>query len=84
MKLANRIQKKYPNAAERLRQRAEQYNRGIALAKEYEKQGRALIVAPDDTCGVDTLTKDREALKRFYEKGYQDVRAIKTFLNTKK
>lgn len=76
MKFAARIQKKYPKAAERLRQRAAQYNRGVALAKEYEMQGKALIIAPDNTCGVDTLTKDREALKRFYEKGYQDAQAI--------
>lgn len=79
-RLAGRIQKKYPLAAEKLRRRAEQYNRGVALAKKYEAQGRALIIAPDDTCGVDTLTKDREALKRLYEKGYEDARAIPPFL----
>lgn len=77
---ASRIQKKYPLAAERLRRRAEQYNRGVALAKAYEKQGKVLIIAPDDTCGVDTLTRDREALKQFYEKGYQDAKALETFL----
>lgn len=79
-KFARMIQRKYPLSADRLRHRAEQYNRGVAKAKEYEAQGRVLIVAPDDTCGVDTLTKDREALKRFYEKGYQDGQAILDFL----
>lgn len=77
---AGRIQKKYPMAAARLRSRASQYNRGVALAKEYEKSGKLLIVAPDDTCGVDTLTRDKTALKRFYEKGYQDARLIEAFL----
>ena len=77
---AKRIRKKYPNAAKRLEQRADQYNCGGALAEQYEAQGRVLILAPDDTCGVDTLTKDQEALKRFYEKGYQDARAIEGFL----
>ena len=28
--------------------------------------------APDDTCGADTLTKDREASRRLCEKGYAD------------
>lgn len=79
-KFARMIQRKYPLSADRLRHRAEQYNRGVAKAKEYAAQGRVLIVAPDDTCGVDTLTKDREALKRFYEKGYQDGQAILDFL----
>lgn len=79
-KIAKRIQKKYPIAAERIRNRVKQYNRGVALAKEYEADGRVLIIAPDDTCGVDTLTKDRDALKRFYEKGYRDAKAMESFL----
>lgn len=79
MELANRIQKKYPMAAEKLRQRAGQYNSGVALAKKYEARGRVLIVSLDDTCGVDTLTKDRDALKRFYEKGYRDAQTLPAF-----
>lgn len=78
--LADRICRKYPLAAEKLRHRAEQYNQGVALAKEYEKSGQVLIVSPDDTCGVDTLTKDQDALKLFYNKGYKDASAIESFL----
>lgn len=80
--LADRIQKKYPFAAEQLKKRAEHYNQGVQLSKEYEAQGRVLIVAPDDTCGVDTLTKNREALQQFYEKGYRDAQAILEFLKS--
>lgn len=80
VRFAKMIQKKYPLSAEKLRQRAQQYNLGVAKAKEYEAQGRVLIVAPDDTCGVDTLTRDRDALKRFYEKGYRDAEKISSFL----
>lgn len=80
LKYADRIQKKYPRSAERLRQRADQYNRGVARAKEYEAQGKALIIAPEDTCGVDTLTRNREALRRFYEKGYRDAQEISKFI----
>lgn len=80
LKLARGIQRKYPVAAERLRQRADTYNSGVALAKEYAKRGKVLIVAPDDTCGVNTLTRDPELLKRLYEKGYADGRSIETFL----
>lgn len=78
---ANRIQKKYPFSAKRLRNHAKQYNRGVALAKKYEAHGKVLIIAPDDICGVDTLTKNRDALKKLYEKGYQDAKAIYTFLD---
>ncbi|MGN1387899.1 MAG: patatin family protein, partial [Bacillus sp. (in: firmicutes)] len=80
IRFAKMIQKKYPLSAKKLRQRAQQYNLGIAKAKEYEAQGRVLIVAPDDTCGVDTLTKDQDSLKRLYDKGYQDGQAILEFL----
>ncbi len=80
IKLAKRIQKKYPKAAEQLRLRAQHYNEGVALAKEYAKQGKLLIVSPDDTCGVDTLHKDKPSLQKLYEKGYADGQTIKKFL----
>ena len=79
-RLAAGIRKKYPLAAERLCARAQRYNEGVALAQKYAKQGRALIVAPDDTCGVDTLKKDKASLHRLYEKGYTDAQRIKDFL----
>ncbi len=82
-KLAKHIQKKYPNAAEQLRLRAQHYNEGVALAREYAEKGKLVIIAPDDTCGVDTLHKDREALNRLYEKGYNDGQKIKEFLREK-
>lgn len=79
-KLAARIQKKYPIAAQRLRERARRYNEGVALAREYAKQGKALIVAPDDTCGVSTLSRDPADMRRLYGKGYADGEKIKRFL----
>ena len=79
-KLAARIQKKYPNAAEKLRQRANRYNEGVALAQEYARQGKVLIVSPDDTCGVSTLSRDPADMKRLYEKGYADGEKIKSFM----
>lgn len=78
-KLAVGIRKKYPFAASQLEQRAKRYNDGVAQAKKYEKQGKLLIIAPDDTCGMDTLTRNPEAMKRFYAKGFQDGRSILPF-----
>ena len=77
---ADRIQRKYPFAANKLRTRVERYNRCVALAKEYEAQGQALIIAPDDICGLDTLKRDKEAMVRFYQKGYQAAKRIPAFL----
>ena len=79
-KLAVGIRKKYPAASEKLCRRAQRYNESVALAKDYAKQGKAFIVAPDDTCGVDTLKKDKESLHRLYEKGYKDGKKITDYL----
>ncbi len=79
-KLAFFIRKKYPKSAEALKLRAKRYNEGVALAQEYAKHGKLLIVSPDSTLGVDTLTKNKEAIKKLYEKGYKDGEKIKKFL----
>ncbi len=79
-KIAALIRKKHPAAAEKLCGRAQLYNEEVALAKEYAKQGKAVIIAPDDTCGVDTLTKDKNAIRQLYEKGYKDGRKITDYL----
>lgn len=82
-KLAAGIRKRYPAAAEKLCKRAQRYNEGVALAQEYAGQGKVLIISPDDTCGVDTLKKDKEALQRLYDKGYSDGKKITDYLSTK-
>ncbi len=79
--MAALIRKKYPAAAESLCLRAELYNEGVALAQKYARQDRVLIIAPDDTCGVDTLKRDREAFKRLYEKGSHDAQRISQFMS---
>lgn len=80
VKLAKRIEKEYPAAAKRLLERAARFNDGVALARRYASEGRALIVSPDDGCGVDTLTRDKDALNRLYEKGLRDGSKIEKFL----
>lgn len=79
-RFAKLIQKKYPKAAKELCMRAEKYNRELVLAKEYEKEGKLLILAPDDCCGVDTLTKDRENIQKLYDKGIAAVKQVREFL----
>lgn len=78
--LAARIRGQYPLAAQSLEHRAGQYNVGIVRAKEYARQGKLLIVAPDDTCGVTTLKRKPKNMACLYEKGYRDGGKIATFL----
>lgn len=79
--LAKMFQSKYPKAARQLELRAERYNEGVALAQEYAKDGKAIIISPDDTCGVDTLVKNKSSLQKLYEKGYSDAEKITSFLS---
>lgn len=79
-KLARMIQRAYPKAAEALRLRAQRYNESVEKAKAWEREGRVLIVAPDDTCGVSTLTRKRRPLEELYAKGREDAAALTSFL----
>lgn len=69
-----------PRIAEALANRAGLYNMQLDLAKKYEREGKVLIVAPDDIGNMSTLTKDREAIEGLYAKGMRDAFAIEDFL----
>ena len=79
-KLARLIQRKYPAAARAFTDRAELYNTQMRRAKELEKEGRLLLIAPDDIGDLDTLSHAPEALRHLYIKGLKDARAIPDFL----
>lgn len=79
--LARMLQRRYPASACNLYERANRYNAQVAQAMEWEKQGRVLIVSPDDISGVNTLTRDRKALDRLYRKGLQDGARIREWLD---
>lgn len=80
IRFAKIIRKKYPNAAAEFMKRAEKYNKGVEIAKQLEREGRVLIIAPDDTCGVSTLTRKPDRLKALYAKGKEDAPQIHRFL----
>ena len=40
----------------------------------------SLLAAPEDTCGVSTLSHDPNNMKRLYDKGYADGEKIKAFI----
>ena len=78
--MAKLLDEEFPFAANALRGRAQLYNEEVSLAKLQASAGKVLIVAPDDTCGVTTLTRDPEPLHALYVKGYGDGVKIKEFL----
>jgi predicted patatin/cPLA2 family phospholipase len=80
VRMARLIRLKYKKVADSLVLRYKKYNEGVALAKNYEKQGKALIVAPTDCCQMKTLTKNRESMQKMYEQGYEAAASIGSFL----
>lgn len=78
--VADLLSRSYPKAGERMRNRYQAYNDGVALAQKLQAQGRVLIVAPDDISGLSTLTRDRKKLQALYEKGVRDAARIEAFL----
>lgn len=79
-KAAFLIQKKYPETARALRFRYQVYNASLEIAREYEKQGKVLIISPDNCDGLSTLTRDREKLTNLYNNGYEKAGIIKDFI----
>lgn len=79
--LAKKIQKKYPHSAKNLLHRAQKYNDSVELCKNYQNQGKVLIVAPENTDGVSTLSKSPFYLEQFYHRGYKDGQRIADWLN---
>lgn len=80
LRLVRLLRRRYPRSAEQLLVRYKKYNDGVALAKKCEEEGRALILAPEDTFGMRTLTKSRETLDRMYRMGVGAAAALDNFL----
>lgn len=74
------LRRSHPEAAGRLLERYETYNTEVAAAKEYEAEGRVLILAPEELYGLSTLSKTYEGLERMYRAGYGQAGRIADFL----
>ena len=70
------IQHECPKAAECLRNRYKRYNEGVGLAITCGKERKVFIVAPDDTEGVHTLTRDPNDMERLYVKGLENGKKL--------
>lgn len=75
------LKNKYPDLMKAMYNRPEVYNKQIEEIKEkYELSGEILVIAPDDVCGMKTLTKDKTKMELLYNKGYKDGEKIKLYL----
>lgn len=79
--LFNAAIKKYPQIAKTLYTSVEKYNEDIDYILRLQDEGRVLVIAPKDCCGVDTLTKNRKNIEALYSLGYKDAEKIIDFIN---
>ncbi len=75
------LKKRYPKMPPALLARHEHYNNAIdhLLANEVP-DGKVYFIAPDDCCGMQTLTSDRGKMHTLYLKGYSDALKIEDIL----
>ena len=74
------LRRSHPEAAERLLERYTTYNTEVAVAKQYEAEGKVLILALEELYGLSTLSKTYEGLERMYRAGYGQAGRIAEFL----
>ena len=65
--------KKYPALIKTNLERGQTYNQTLRHIEALEKQQKAFVFRPSQEVVVDRLSKDKEAIQKLYEAGYQDA-----------
>jgi predicted patatin/cPLA2 family phospholipase len=71
--VARRMGQKYPQFCETLEKRPENYNHSVALCEQLEREGKALILRPEQP--LNSFEKDVSMLEQTYMQGYKMARA---------
>ncbi len=67
------VMRNHPSIYDLISTRHDLYNNAVEKLLEYQSQGKAVIIAPENCYGVDTLTKDVDAIKSLYTEGYKNT-----------
>lgn len=70
-RLVKLFYRKYPRLQEAIMNRNKVYNRSMELIESLEREGRALIIAPERPIEVGRMEKDTGKLRAFYREGYE-------------
>ena len=76
---------KYPKLAEALKNRHIMYNRELEELSQLEKEGKALVLAPEKDYGIKRTENDPKILLPFEKEGYdyavRNLETIRSFIN---
>lgn len=80
--LVNILLHKYPKVKDSILTMHNSYNNGIEEIFELEKQGKALVIYPEECFGINTITREKEGMEKLYQLGYNDGKKIEEYLKT--
>lgn len=80
---ASILKLRFKNAAERLASRAKEYNEKVEYVKKLQEEGKVLILSPKEVYGLDTLTRNKEAMMKLYEDGRKAAEKIPEWIKEK-
>lgn len=75
------LMRDWPNALADMYTMNDRYNEAVDELKAYEAAGSVYIAAPSNTFGMETLTKDKQAIQKLYDLGLHDAAGIVSFVN---
>ena len=79
--LYGKIRKKYPEFTKVLEKRCDAYNNKVKEIKEkYIENNKVLLIAPESTEGLKTLSKNKDIFIKLYEEGYEKGKQIEDFI----
>ena len=70
--LMHMFYRKYPHLVWAMQERHNAYNRQLAIAQQLVREGRALIIQPQDTIKVSRFENDPQKLLALYDEGHRD------------
>ena len=62
--------RQYPNFLDTMARRADRYNESRERLFALEREGRALVIAPESTAGFSRTEKDLGKIRRLWQSGY--------------
>lgn len=75
-RLIRTVYRKYPRVAEALAQRHTVYNRQLALCEQLERDGKAIIIRPQESVGDSRTSADIPALLALHDEGTREAAAL--------
>lgn len=65
--------KDYPHVLDLMKHRPDIYNDKLDALDKYIRNGKVVLIAPENDYGVNMMTRDKKKLDAFYQKGYADA-----------